>query len=111
MLAAAAGLGVADDPGPAVADRYGAITRKRRQAVALGDKEALLALCKEVSGEAWETEGLRAIGRAQFKLGDHPPSVALSSGCVASGSRVSFGFSVSPGVASRCGWSRNRTAQ
>ncbi len=35
------------------------------------DGGALLALCDEVAGEAWETEALRIIGRAQFKLKDH----------------------------------------
>lgn len=39
-----------------------------------GEDVALLALCEEVAGEAWETEALRIIGRAQFKLGNHEES-------------------------------------
>ena len=38
------------------------------------DGEALLALCEEVAGQAWETEALRIIGQAQFKLRDHEGS-------------------------------------
>jgi hypothetical protein len=38
------------------------------------DSEELLKLLNEVAGEAWETEGLRIIGRAQFKLGHHEGS-------------------------------------
>jgi hypothetical protein len=38
------------------------------------DREELLKLLDEVAGEAWETEGLRIIGRAQLKLGDHEGS-------------------------------------
>ncbi len=39
------------------------------------DREALAALIDEVAGEAWETEGLRIVGRAQFNLGDHEGSI------------------------------------
>jgi hypothetical protein len=39
------------------------------------DQENLLKLIDEVAGEAWETEGLRIIGRAQFKLSDHQGSM------------------------------------
>lgn len=35
------------------------------------DREELMKLYGEVAGEAWETEGLRVIGRAQSGLGDH----------------------------------------
>lgn len=38
------------------------------------EREELLKLLDEVAGEAWETEGLRIIGRAQFKLGHHEGS-------------------------------------
>jgi hypothetical protein len=38
------------------------------------DREELLKLLGKVAGEAWETEGLRIIGRAQFKLGHHEGS-------------------------------------
>ena len=38
------------------------------------DKDLLRNLIDEATGEAWETEGLRIIGRAQFKLGDHQGS-------------------------------------
>ena len=34
----------------------------------------LLNLCEAVAGQAWETEGLRMIGRAQLQLGDHENS-------------------------------------
>jgi len=39
------------------------------------DSEELLKLLDEVAGEAWETGGLRIIGRAQFKLGHHEGSI------------------------------------
>lgn len=39
------------------------------------DSKKLFTLCEETSGKAWETEGLRIIGRAQFKLGDHEASI------------------------------------
>ena len=42
--------------------------------LAAQDSAALLLLCEEVAGEAWETEALRIIGRAQFKLGNHQAS-------------------------------------
>lgn len=38
------------------------------------EREQLLNLLEEVAGQAWETEGLRIIGRAQFKQGDHEGS-------------------------------------
>lgn len=38
------------------------------------DGEELLRLLDDVAGQAWETEGLRLIGRAQFKLGRHEES-------------------------------------
>ncbi|MCB1507041.1 MAG: hypothetical protein KDJ47_18910 [Hyphomicrobiaceae bacterium] len=38
------------------------------------DAAALIALLDEAAGQAWETEGLRIIGRLQFKLGDHEGS-------------------------------------
>jgi hypothetical protein len=37
-------------------------------------REDLLKLCEAVAGQPWETEGLRMIGEAQFKLGDHENS-------------------------------------
>ncbi len=39
------------------------------------NREGLKSLLDEVAGEAWETEGLRIIGRAQFKLGCHEGSI------------------------------------
>lgn len=41
---------------------------------AASDGEGLKRLLGEVAGQAWETQGLRLIGRAQFKLGLHPES-------------------------------------
>ena len=41
---------------------------------AASSREELLNLCAAVAGQAWETEGLRMIGGAQFKLGDHENS-------------------------------------
>jgi hypothetical protein len=38
------------------------------------DGEELLRLLDDVAGQAWETEGLRLIGRAQFELGRHEES-------------------------------------
>ena len=38
------------------------------------DPKELLKLCHEVTGESWETEGLRIIGRAQFGLKHHEGS-------------------------------------
>jgi len=42
--------------------------------LAAQDSAALVHLCEEVAGEAWETEALRIIGRAQFRLGNHQAS-------------------------------------
>jgi len=39
------------------------------------DPQALLLLADELTSEAWETEGLRIIGRALFKAGDHQGSI------------------------------------
>lgn len=49
---------------------------KFREKVALQEKDedALLKLTEEVAGQAWETEGLRLIGRAQFKIKSHEAS-------------------------------------
>jgi tetratricopeptide (TPR) repeat protein len=41
------------------------------------NREALLALFHEISGEAWETEAFRIIGAAQFALGDHEESIKI----------------------------------
>ena len=50
-------------------------------------REERLNLCAAVAGQAWEKEGLRMLGGAQFKLGDHensakPGSVFVSSTCL-----------------------------
>lgn len=38
------------------------------------NQKALIALCDEISTEAWNTEAYRIIGQAQFDLGDHDGS-------------------------------------
>lgn len=62
------------DPGKVVV-----VPLKFRENVELAaqDRSALVALSEEVAGEAWETEGLRIIGRALFKLGKHEESSAI----------------------------------
>ncbi len=48
----------------------------REEVIRIGDdKEKLRALSEKVTTEYWATGGLRVIGRAQFKIGDHEGSI------------------------------------
>lgn len=41
------------------------------------NREKLIISCEEIASEAWETEGLRIIGRALFKLREHEASIKV----------------------------------